>query len=184
MHIGKSTKRHAKNFRISVDKCFNLVAKGCRNQHGTNCWLYPPLLQAYLAIHLNKLTNRGVSFHSFEVWNKDDKLVAGELGYAVGGAYTSLTGFSDASFAGNVQLHATGYLLRQLGFLMWDFGMHMKYKEDLGAIEIPRKEFVARLTSLRDFRPRRLQCILQEASAILANKTVEVLIYIYTYLCA
>lgn len=77
------------------------------------------------------------------------KLVAGELGYTVGASYTSLTGFSDMPSAGTVQLCFTGRLLESLGFHFWDLGMHMDYKGELGAREVPRAEFLAMLKEAR-----------------------------------
>ena len=52
--------------------------------------------------------------HSIEVW-LNGELAAGEIGFAVGGAYTSLSGFSAVSSAGSVQLAAAAKLLELCG---------------------------------------------------------------------
>ncbi len=80
------------------------------------------------------------------------RLVAGELGYVVGGSYTSLTGFRDPAEdgAGTVQLAALGRLLQHAGFKMWDLGMSMGYKMDLGGVPTPRAEFLSLLHKTRD----------------------------------
>jgi hypothetical protein len=56
--------------------------------------------------------------------------------------YTSLTGFSRQDSAGSVQLAAWGRYLQQKQFAIWDLGMDMAYKRQLGAQEWPRQEFV------------------------------------------
>lgn len=78
--------------------------------------------------------------HSVEVWS-EGKLVAGELGYVVGSIYTSLTGAYTLEGAGGVQLVALGKLLEKLGFSIWDFGMEMNYKIELGASSVPREKW-------------------------------------------
>ena len=83
-------------------------------------------------------------------------LVAGELGYVVGGVYTSLTGFSHrgAASAGAVQLLATARVLDANGFALWDLGMGMAYKAELGAADMPRADFIRALRKHRG-PPRR-----------------------------
>ena len=63
------------------------------------------------------------------------RLVAGEVAYSVGdrACFTSMTGFSKESSAGSVQLLALGRALQQSGYPVWDLGMEMDYKQDLGA---------------------------------------------------
>jgi len=84
-------------------------------------------------------------------WN-DWVLVAGDLGYTVGTIYVSLSGFSNRAYssAGSVQLAALGGLLQHCGIELWDLGMTMKYKEDLGGRTIPRLELVEVYKQNRD----------------------------------
>jgi hypothetical protein len=90
-----------------------------------------------------------VRMHSIEVW-LNGELAAGEIGFAVGGAYTSLSGFSAVSSAGSVQLAAAAKLLELCGFSMWDLGMKMNYKTAIGATLIDRAAFLAALHAARD----------------------------------
>jgi hypothetical protein len=88
----------------------------------------------------NSTGGHRVRLHSIELW-QDGKLVAGELGYTVGGIYTSQTGFRTGTGTGSIQLFVLGQLLLERGCKLWDFGMAMQYKTDLGATTIPRAEW-------------------------------------------
>jgi len=79
-------------------------------------------------------------------------MVAGDLGCSVGGSYCSMTGWRDLSEdgAGTVLLAALGRHLAARGFDFWDFGMTMKYKEELGAKPVPRLAFLKQLAATRD----------------------------------
>src|SRR5262249_53516101 len=83
----------------------------------------------------------GVQVHSVEIW-EGEELIAGELGYTVGASYTSLSGFHAKSGSGTVQMIALGELLRSQGFTVWDLGMIMKYKIDIGGQILMRSEFL------------------------------------------
>jgi Leu/Phe-tRNA-protein transferase len=165
LHIRRSVRKKAKKFRLSVNQNFDAVVAGCREQHGDRCWLYPPLVEAFRTIHSGSIEVRvpnsngvqqlapiisPVSLYSIEIWNADGDLVGGELGYTVGSIYTSLTGFSKESSAGSVQLALTGRLLIYSGFTLWDLGMEMEYKRDLGSSLMPRETFVKYVHRVRD----------------------------------
>lgn len=112
----------------------------------------PPKLQC--------VGNCPVRLYSVEVWNaKTGALAAGELGYAIGSVYTSLTGFTAEDSAGSVQLAALGRFLTQESFDMWDLGMELDYKTSLGARNLDRVQFVETLKRLRVKNPNgRLKC--------------------------
>ncbi|MEO0444856.1 MAG: hypothetical protein AAF191_02135 [Verrucomicrobiota bacterium] len=83
----------------------------------------------------------------------EGKLVAGEIGYRIGRTYTSLSGFFDRgdplySRTGMLQLYLLAQWLREEGFSFWNLGQFdlelLKYKQDFGAVETPRKAFLER----------------------------------------
>ena len=147
LHIPKSVIKKAKKYKITVDECFDFCLQSCCTQHGEHCWFYPALINAYRHIFECGGLN-GVKMHSIEVWAGDD-VVAGEVGYAVGGVYTSLSGFTLQDSAGTVQCCAVPKLLKACGFAFWDLGMALKYKEDIGGRSVPRKVFLERFRSVR-----------------------------------
>lgn len=153
VHISKNVKKRAKNFRMTINQAFDQVVQGCHDQHGIG-WLYPPIVDAFRIIHegstLQDFHSFPVRLYSIEVWNANTgKLAGGELGYSVGTMYTSLTGFACEDSAGSVQLAALGTFLWSCGFELWDFGMKLDYKSKLGAEDMSRDEFVAKVKELR-----------------------------------
>ena len=152
MHVSRNVRRKSKQWRVTLQQDFQGVVQGCQAQHGPNCWLYPVLVDSFAALHAEGLQTRFgmVRLYSVELWNEADVLVAGELGYTVGDIYTSLTGFSSESSSGSVQLAVLGCLLEEHGFTLWDLGMDMDYKRDIGATLMSRKEYVQRVQRVRE----------------------------------
>ena len=148
LHVSRSARRKAKQFSLSVDTSFDAVVAGIREQHGDECWFYPPLVEAFRTLHCQGSAH--VKMRTFEVWDKTTGLlVAGELGYACGDVYTSLSGFSRMASAGAVQCAATAKLLARSGYVLWDLGMELPYKTKLGAQLLPRDAFLKRLRQAR-----------------------------------
>lgn len=191
LHTSKSIRKKSKRFCLSVNTYLEGVIQGCHAQHD-NCWLLPPLVAAFATILaadgvdavVDAPTNKSakVRIYSIEVWNTDTgRLAAGELGYTVGSIYTSLTGFSAEDSAGSVQLAALGQLLCNHGFSMWDLGMAMDYKGQLGAHLMPRADFVDEVHRVRSayghlvlpFDGTRVNCkiILDRGSVSQANNS-------------
>lgn len=156
VHISKNVKKRSKKFTLTCNQSFRNVVQGCHDQHGIS-WLYPPIVDAFETILENtsllephQTNTFPIQFYTVEVWNLEGDLVGGELGYAFGTIYTSLTGFSKEDNAGSVQLAALGQFLWEQGFEMWDLGMELEYKQRLGARNMPRHEFVQTVKELRD----------------------------------
>jgi len=168
LHVSKSARKKSKRFTLTVNQEFDKVIQACHDQHGSHCWLYPPLVQAFRDIFsqgmveattMDSTTGRPtnprrvwkVRLYTIEVWNVESgELAGGEIGYTVGSIYTSLTGFTRQDSAGSVQLAALGRILTERGFHLWDLGMMMDYKRDIGAKAMPRDVFVREVHRVRE----------------------------------
>lgn len=158
VHIGKQCRKKAAQFRISVNEAFADVVSSIQTHTFTaepgDCWLNDEFVAMYTAVNrLPDALRKGVKFHSVELWHiASGKLAAGEIGYTVGAIYSSCSGFAlkkEFAGAGTLQLAALGKLLERSGFRLWDLGMGLEYKKELGATLESRAAWIA---CLRQFR--------------------------------
>jgi len=135
-------------FEVRCDTGFEQVMRGCaapRSEQG-GTWINEDMIAAYCELH------RMGYAHSVEAW-MDGKLVGGLYGIAIGRMFY---GESMFSHAGNASKIALAHLARQLE--RWQFGMidcqmNTAHLASLGAREIPRSEFIARLQELINCEP-------------------------------
>jgi leucyl/phenylalanyl-tRNA--protein transferase len=135
-----------KGYEVRIDTAFREVLKGCaeprRNEPGT--WLGRDMRVAYARLHEDGYA------HSFETW-RDDELVGGLYGVALGRMFYGESMFSRATDASKVALVALVQHLTQKGFPLIDCQMHTPLLESLGAREIPRREFLRALSGLVNY---------------------------------
>jgi len=172
LHVGKSTRKRAGNFSLSVNTAFDRVVSGCIAQHGED-WLHPPM-RSVLTTLFGRARARAVApaaalgvaegagatpgggpphtaMASFELWDASGELVAGEIGCVNGQCYTSFSGFHSpaASGSGTVQLVLTARVLQRARFAFWDLGQEFEYKTQLGASVLGRAQFLERFRAAR-----------------------------------
>ena len=146
LHLGERLRRTLRSgrFTFSVDTCFERVISACAEtsrpgQDGT--WIVPEMLHAYVRLH-------GLGFaHSIEVWEQGE-LAGGLYGVLLGRAFFGESMFHtrpDASKAAVVWLTAW---LSELGVELVDCQQTTPHMLRLGAEEMPRTEFLARLREL------------------------------------
>ena len=143
VRVTKTARRDARRYQISVNNAFNDVLMACVSKHGDD-WLVSDLVAVMKLLHEQRASRR-VAFISVELWEAGDggpRLVAGEIGYVIGACYASLSGYTSVSGAGTVQLAALGRLLAKSGIRVWDLGMEIAYKRELGARVFERETFL------------------------------------------
>ena len=133
-------------YEIRLDSDFPAVIHACakarrKSQSGT--WITPEMQAAYIALH-----ELGYA-HSVETW-VDGVLVGGLYGLAIGTMFYGESMFSHVSDASKIALAHLAHYLDAQGFGLIDCQMNTTHLASLGAREIPRAAFVARLQELTE----------------------------------
>jgi len=130
----------------SVDRDFEGVMRGCAESvpGREETWITPDFFATYGALH------RAGRAHSVEVW-EGDALVGGIYGVALGGFFGGESMFHRATDASKAAVHFLVERLRACGFTLFDAQVMNPHLERLGAVDIPRREYLARL---REALPR------------------------------
>ena len=128
------------SFQVTFDHDFPAVIAGCAQapREEGSTWISPGFRKAYLALH-----QAGVA-HSVEVWNGTN-LVGGVYGVSIGGFFAGESMFHRESDASKVGLVRLVEHLRTRGFVLFDTQMVTPVTASLGARELPREAYLARL---------------------------------------
>src|SRR5262245_7047083 len=127
-------------FSVTIDHDFAGVIRGCATagDRRGQTWLTPEMIMAY-----EKLHQLGHA-HSVDTWSAGE-LVGGVYGVAIGGFFAGESMFYRQRDASKVAL---AYLVRHLnerGYHLFDIQQLTEHTASLGAIEIPRDEYLGRL---------------------------------------
>lgn len=136
--ISHSMKKVLKNntYKITFDTCFRDVIYNCgntRKEKGT--WITNEMIEAYCKLH-----ELGFA-HSVETWY-EDKLAGGLYGIIMGKCFFGESMFSTMSNSSKAAFITLCKLLEKENFIMIDCQVYTKHLESLGAINIPRNEFL------------------------------------------
>lgn len=148
--LSRSLARVIRNggFGLRFDTAFESVMRACAEprpgQNGT--WIQENMIAAYCALH-----ELGYA-HSVETW-RDGELVGGLYGIAIGRMFYGESMFSRETNASKVALAHLARQLERWDFELIDCQMNTPHLASLGAREIPRTEFVARLQELVNCAP-------------------------------
>ena len=123
-------------FEIRINPRFEQVVRACADREET--WISEGLVKSYVALH------RLGYAHSVEAWQQG-RLAGGLYGVAVGGAFFGESMFSRDRDASKVALAALVERLRQKRFTLLDTQYLTPHLARLGAVEIPREEYLKRL---------------------------------------
>lgn len=129
-----------KKFDIRINTQFRHVMEYCAaprdGEEGT--WISPKIIDAYVALH-----HLGMA-HSVEAF-RENKLVGGLYGVAIGSAFFGESMFYLESNASKVAFHYLIQLLKTQGFQLLDTQFINDNVKRFGAIEIPKADYIALL---------------------------------------
>lgn len=148
VHIPKSLQRELKKnkFDIRHNTCFDDVIDACAfaerpDQDGT--WITRKIRKAYKEFH------RLGYAHSFEAFNKENKLVGGLYGVKVGRIFCGESMFYHESGASKIAFCHAIDMLREMGIVLIDTQVITNLTASFGAYEIPSAEYISLLEQLR-----------------------------------
>jgi leucyl/phenylalanyl-tRNA--protein transferase len=148
--ISRSLARVLRNhaYEVRCDTAFEQVMRGCAAPRSKHCgtWIHEDIIAAYCELH------RMGYAHSVETW-VDGKLAGGLYGICIGRMFYGESMFSHASNASKIALAHLARQLERWQFGMVDCQMNTPHLASLGAREIPRNEFIARLQELVNCAP-------------------------------
>jgi leucyl/phenylalanyl-tRNA---protein transferase len=137
-----------KGYEVRTDSAFEQVMRSCAApREGANgTWIHEEMIAAYCELH------RLGYAHSVETW-MENKLVGGLYGMSIGRMFYGESMFSFKTDASKIALAHLSAQLARWNFGMIDCQMNTPHLSSLGAREIPRTEFIARLQDLINYTP-------------------------------
>ncbi len=143
-HISRRLARRLRQgeFQFTVNCAFAQVVEACASPRlpDTGCWLTLAMQNAYQSLH-----EMGVT-HSVEVWSRGH-LVGGIFGIAMGGFFAGESMFSRQTDASKAALAWLVNHLGSRGFALLDVQWTNEHTRSLGAIDIPRDEYLQKLSA-------------------------------------
>jgi leucyl/phenylalanyl-tRNA--protein transferase len=142
--VSRSLRRSCQRFEIRVNTAFAAVIDGCANPGRHGRWITTEIRAAYLRLHELGWV------HSVEAWSLDDGRLAGGLyGVASGGLFAGESMFHVETDASKVALVGLVDRMRDAtGPRLLDVQWRTDHLATLGVIEIPRPDYLERLTAV------------------------------------
>ena len=126
------------DYSVTVDRDFAGVVAACADRATT--WINAEITDLYQ--HLHQMGRA----HSVEVW-RNDALIGGVYGVHLGAAFFGESMFSRATGGSKLALAYLIHRLRAGGFVLFDTQYLTQHLASLGAIEIPKSAYQARLAA-------------------------------------
>lgn len=129
-----------RRWKVRFDSAFEQVMRACAapRKDGAGTWISEDIVRGYGGLH-----RQGYA-HSSEVW-LDGQLVGGAYGVCIGRMFYGESMFARVTDASKVALAYLVHFLRQHGVELIDCQQETGHLASLGAVPIPRREFIAHL---------------------------------------
>jgi leucyl/phenylalanyl-tRNA---protein transferase len=143
MYVSRSLRRSERRFTTTFNQAFREVIQGCADPGRPHGWITEEVIQAYCRLH-----ELGWA-HSVEVWSEVGELVGGLYGVELGGLFAAESKFSRARDSSKVAVAALVQRLAASGdgqYRLLDVQWSTPHLVSLGVVEIPRQEYLERLS--------------------------------------
>lgn len=140
VHVSRSMQRVLKrgDYEVTWNAAFTQVLGECGAGRSEGTWIVPEMIAAYEHLHAD-----GHAF-SLEVWQRGE-LVGGLYGVQRGGLFAAESMFHRRTNMSKVALLYSASSLRRAGIGLYDVQFSTPHLASLGAKEISRSEYLARL---------------------------------------
>jgi leucyl/phenylalanyl-tRNA--protein transferase len=138
LHVSRSLRSSIRRFEVRMDAAFSSVMRACGDPSRPGRWITEPIVEAY-----SSLFDLGWA-HSSEVY-LGDALVGGVYGVRIGRFFAGESMFHTETDASKVALVALVERLRAEHVELFDVQWVTDHLASLGAIAIPRLEYLDRL---------------------------------------
>lgn len=139
LRVTRSMRQSAKRFEVRIDTCFVDVMRACGDPSRDDGWITDEFVAAYTRLH-----QLGWA-HSVEVFDREGQLSGGLYGVRINGLFAGESMFHARRDASKVALMALVQLMRDSGMTLLDVQWCTEHLASLGAIEVARAEYLARL---------------------------------------
>ena len=139
LRISKSLRRSIVRYDVRIDTCFDHVIRACANPARPDGWITAEFIGAYSRLH-----QLGWA-HSVEVFDRAGALAGGLYGVRIEGLFSGESMFHRQRDASKVALVALVDLMREQGMTLLDVQWCTDHLASLGAIAIPRAEYLSRV---------------------------------------
>lgn len=138
LRVSRSLRRSVARFELRFDTAFRDVMVRCADRRRDGCWINAEFIDAYC-----RLADMGWA-HSVETW-QHGYLVGGLYGVRIGRFFAGESMFHSVTDASKVALVGLVETLRGDGCQVLDVQWLTPHLASLGAIEIPRSDYLVRL---------------------------------------
>jgi leucyl/phenylalanyl-tRNA--protein transferase len=139
LRVTRSMRQSARQYEIRIDTCFAEIMRGCADPARKDGWINEDFIAAYTRLH-----ELGWA-HSVEVFDRGGHLAGGLYGVRIEGLFAGESMFHVKRDASKVALMALVDLMQTSGLSLLDVQWCTEHLASLGAIAIPREDYLARL---------------------------------------
>lgn len=140
LKVSRSLRQSMRRYEVTVNTSFESVMRSCADPGRPHGWINKEFISAFTRLH-----DLGWA-HSIETRTPSGELVGGLYGVRIGGFFAGESMFSTERDASKVALVVLVERMRESGMELLDVQWLTPHLASLGAIAIPRDDYLARLS--------------------------------------